>query len=149
MQRAKHDSFDVWLKRSLHAHFDDVLDEPLPEAVCEILHRNPQDTTQAEREDHRRWKELPEPMGGDTLDPCDTAFLARLSGRVAAVEFAVGAIIRSIPDEVTRRVIEQDLEDILRDAGQGDLGCWVGMKPCTASSSLVEQHHEGFPRPHS
>ena len=53
------------------------------------------------------------------LDPRDAAFLARLSGRVAAVEFAVGAI-RSIPDKVTRRVIEQELEDVLRDAGPRD-----------------------------
>ncbi len=56
------------------------------------------------------------------LDTRDAAFLAKLSGRVAAVEFAVGAIIRSLPDEVTRRVIEQDLEDILRDTGPGDFG---------------------------
>ena len=54
------------------------------------------------------------------LDPCDAALLARLSGRVAAVEVAVGAIIRSIPDKVTRRVIEQELEDVLRDAGPRD-----------------------------
>src|SRR5260370_6001129 len=60
-------------------------------------------------------------LGGNMLDPRDAAFLARLSGRVAAVEFAVGAI-RSIPDKVTRRVIEQELEDVLRDAGPGDFG---------------------------
>jgi hypothetical protein len=122
MQPAKHDSFDVWLKRSLHTQFDDVLDEPVPEAVCEILHAHSQNTTRGERESTAGGNSSLTRGGEDMLDTRDAAFLAKLSGRVAAVEFAVGAIIRSLPDAVTRRVLEQDLEDILRDTGPGDFG---------------------------
>ena len=64
---------------------------------------------------------------------------------LAALEVAVGAIIRSIPDKVTRRVIEQELEDVLQMLDHEIFGCWVGMTLCTAFSPLVEQYHRVFP----